>query len=344
MLPGPLMIDLAGMQLDSEESEVLRHPLVGGVILFSRNFRDQDQLLELTSSILRQRPELLIAVDQEGGRVQRFKQGFTPLPPLRSFGRLYDQDKKYACQVAKDSAWLMASELGVMKIDLSFAPVLDLDSGQSEVIGDRAFHSQVDVITELAKVYIEGMHEAGMASCGKHFPGHGSVVADSHLELPFDQRTWSEIDSTDLIPFKELVGSGLMSVMVAHVLYPQVDPEPAGYSYHWIHNILRTYLGFGGVVFSDDLSMVAAEQAGNYSERAYKALHSGCDMVLICNNTDGRNQVLDDYSGEIDVTSQRRLLDLKNKISVNNEELKRLDRWKKVRDQMLAMVNESFPA
>ncbi|MBE0625008.1 MAG: beta-N-acetylhexosaminidase [Burkholderiales bacterium] len=281
---GPVMLDLAGVELSAAEREMLRHPLVGGVILFSRNYRTPQQLCELTAAIRSlRRPELLIAVDHEGGRVQRFQEGFSRIPPMRRLGLAWDRDRAAACRAAGDIAYVLASELLACGVDFSFAPVLDVDFGASGVIGDRALHSEPAAIAQLSAALIAGLREAGMASVGKHFPGHGHVRADSHLAVPVDERSFAEIESADLVPYKELIGHGLTAVMPAHVIYPEVDAHPAGFSAKWLRQILRGQLGFEGMIFSDDLSMEGASVAGGVVERAHAALDAGCDMVLLCN-------------------------------------------------------------
>ena len=281
---GPVMLDLAGTQMSAAERELLRHPLVGGVILFSRNYRSPQQLGELTAAIRSLRkPELLIAVDHEGGRVQRFQEGFSRLPAMRRLGEAWDRDRAGALATACDIAYVLASELLACGVDFSFTPVLDVDFGASGVIGDRAFHSDPAAIAQLAAALIAGLREAGMASVGKHFPGHGHVRADSHLALPVDARRYAEIEAADLVPYRELIKHGLAAVMPAHVIYPEVDPRPAGFSPKWLQQILRAELGFDGMIFSDDLSMEGASVAGGVVERARAALAAGCDMVLLCN-------------------------------------------------------------
>ena len=281
---GPVMLDLAGPELSAAESEILRHPLVGGVILFSRNYRSPQQLCDLTSAVRGVRnPALLIAVDHEGGRVQRFRDGFSSLPSMRRLGDAWDRDRAGACAAARDIAYVLASELLACGIDFSFTPVLDVDFGASGVIGDRAFHSDPAAIARLSAALIAGLREAGMASVGKHFPGHGHVRADSHLAVPVDERSYAEIEVADLVPYKELIGHGLSAVMPAHVIYPKVDAHPAGFSSRWLQQILRADLGFDGMIFSDDLSMEGASVAGGAVERGAAALAAGCDMVLLCN-------------------------------------------------------------
>lgn len=331
---GPLMIDVAGLTLTAEEKEILRHPLVGGIILFSRNFESPEQVAALISEIhaLRE-PRLLVAVDQEGGRVQRFKEGFTRLPPMRIFGELYDKDHKKAKALTHTCGWLMASEMRAIGIDISFAPVLDLDAGISEIIGDRAFHSKPHLVAELAHEFMLGMGEAGMAATGKHFPGHGNVAADSHVAIPVDERSLADILSDDILPFERMISYGLAAIMPAHVIYPKVDKRPAGFSQIWVQDILRQRLGFQGVVFSDDLSMEGATVAGSYTERANMALAAGCDMVLICNNPDRAVEVIDGLGHHDDPVAQMRLVRLHGKGHVTRNELLNSSRWQQaVRD------------
>ncbi len=288
---GALMLDLESTELSAVERDLLSNSEVGGVILFSRNYQSPAQLSQLVRDIRGANPEIIIAVDQEGGRVQRFRDGFTRLPPMRCLGDEYERSPATAQRCAERAGWLMASELIAHDIDLSFAPVLDLDSGVSSVIGDRAFACSPDAVRELVGAFIDGMHAAGMISTGKHFPGHGAVAADSHVALPVDDRSFDEISETDMQPFAQLVDK-LDAVMPAHVIYPAVDDQPAGFSKRWIQGILREQLGFDGVVFSDDLSMEGASVAGSYPQRAQVALDAGCDMVLVCNNRDGALAVL----------------------------------------------------
>ena len=279
------MIGIAGSELDPGERELLLHPCVGGVILFSRNYRHRVQLRALCDAIhdLR-RPPLLIAVDHEGGRVQRFRDGFSPLPAAARYGALYDESPDLACRAARAGGWLAASELRAAGVDFSFAPVLDLGRGVSKVIGDRAFHRDPDAVTALARAFLAGMHDAGAGGVGKHFPGHGGVAADSHRTLPVDPRPCEDIRLADLVPFERLVASGLAGVMPAHVVFEDVDACPAGFSRRWIGGILRGELGFQGIVFSDDLDMAAAAAGGDHLARARAAIDAGCDMVLVCND------------------------------------------------------------
>jgi beta-N-acetylhexosaminidase len=289
---GPIVLGVRGTRLAVEDRERLAHPLVGMVILFAYNFESGEQLIELCASIHALRdPPLLIAVDHEGGRVQRFRSGFTHLPPMRQLGKLWDRDVLLACRVAAQTGFVLAAELRAHGVDFSFAPVLDLDHGRSAVIGDRAFHSDPRVVSMLAAYLTHGMQLAGMANCGKHFPGHGWAEADSHVAAPVDTRPRTELVA-DAAPYRWL-GPLLAGVMPAHVVYPAVDTRPAGFSRRWIDGILRTELGFTGAVFSDDLLMAGAAGEGTVAERAEAALSAGCDLALVCNDTPAMDQVLD---------------------------------------------------
>ncbi|ALO46478.1 beta-N-acetylhexosaminidase [Pseudohongiella spirulinae] len=289
--PGVLMLDLMGTTLSREEHDLLQHPQVGGVILFARNIETPAQVCALNAAIRQSRPEILIAVDQEGGRVQRLRQGFTRLPPQLRLQSLFESDAEQALRLSRDLGWLMASEVLAAGFDFSFAPVLDLHTGRSTVIGDRAFASDIDTLVALASAYMEGMHEAGMATTGKHFPGHGSVEADSHLDLPVDERPLDEILRQDLQPFARCLPL-LDAVMPAHVLYPAADASCAGFSSYWLQQVLREQLGFKGVIFSDDLVMAAAASAGDMPQRVARALTAGCDMLLVCNDRAAALQAL----------------------------------------------------
>ena len=284
--PGPVVVDVAGTSLTDVERERLVHPMVGGVILFTRNFIDRDQVWALCAEIRALRsPALLICVDHEGGRVQRFRKGFTAVPPMRELGQLWDEDPLAACQEATRLGRVIGSELREVGVDLSFTPVLDLDHGRSAVIGNRAFHSDPRVVTMLARALNHGLLLAGMANCGKHFPGHGWASADSHVALPVDERGRATLIGHDAAPYRWL-GETLSSVMPAHVVYPAVDSQPAGFSSKWLKTILRGKLGFDGVIFSDDLTMEGAAVAGDIHARARAALSAGCDMLLVCNRPD----------------------------------------------------------
>lgn len=292
---GPVIMDLLGPELNAEEKEILQHPLVGGVILFTRNYENPQQIKHLCQSIRKSRAlPLLIAVDHEGGKVQRFRTGFTRLPPMGEIGELYDLDPTKALSYAEQCGWQMASELLAVGVDLSFAPVLDLNKGLNPVTDNgRPFHRQPEVVIALAKALIQGMRKAGMVATGKHFPGHGSVTLDTHLAMPTDDRDYETIAQDDLVPFKELIQAGIEALMPAHILFPKIDDKPAGFSERWLKDILRQQLKFTGIIFSDDLNMGGASVAGHCTERAKAALNAGCDMVLICNNRDGAIEILD---------------------------------------------------
>ena len=297
MTLGPVMLDVAGPRLTSEEREMLRHPLVGGVILFARNFESPRQLLALTTEIRAlRRPELLIAVDHEGGRVQRF------------LGERWDTDPAQAQTLAEATGYVVAVELRAHGVDFSFAPVLDVDFGSSSVIGDRAFSEEPAVIAALAGAFVAGLKAGGAASVGKHFPGHGFVKADSHVDVPVDEREFGEIEAADLLPYRKLIKRDLSGIMPAHVIYPKVDRRPAGFSPVWLKDVLRSRLGFEGMVFSDDLSMEGASVAGGVVQRAEAALAAGCDMVLVCNAPQAASEVLDGLrAGPIDRVRARRM-------------------------------------
>ncbi len=290
---GPLMLDVRGTELTDDDRTRLSHPFVGGVILFKRNYENPAQLEKLTAEIRALKsPPLLIAVDQEGGRVQRFREGFTRLPPMRVLGELFDRHPKQAKTLARETGYVLAAELRAHGVDLSFAPVLDLDFGVSGVIGDRAFHHDPQAVIELSHALMLGMKDAGMAACGKHFPGHGYIAADSHVAIPIDERDYADIALHDLLPFRALIDMGLPAVMPAHVIYPRVDAAPAGFSRFWLQTVLRNELNFQGMIFSDDLTMEGASVAGDITARTHAALTAGCDMALICNRPDLADEVL----------------------------------------------------
>ncbi|WP_293650018.1 beta-N-acetylhexosaminidase [Thiolapillus sp.] len=328
MTHGPLMLDLAGTVLTPEERELLLHPATGGVILFSRNYETPEQVRALVKEIHDLRsPALLVSVDQEGGRVQRFREGFSRLPAASKFGVLHSSHPQKAIDAAHHIGWLMAAELRAVGVDFSFAPVLDLQTDISQVIGDRAFSDDPLVVGKLAFSWVAGAREVGMPSVGKHFPGHGCVEADSHLDLPVDKRRFSEIWDHDLLPFRHMVENNLEGLMPAHVVYAAVDDRPVGYSPYWIQEVLRQRMGFGGVVFSDDLSMAAANIGGDYSERAAAALDAGCDMILVCNNPEGASEVLTSLAEYCDPVSQVRLARMHGKGQVSSGDLREDPRW-----------------
>ncbi|MDO8311649.1 MAG: beta-N-acetylhexosaminidase [Sideroxyarcus sp.] len=305
---GPVMLDVLGKALTAEDENRLLHPLVGGVILFARNYESPGQLAELTASIHALRtPPLLIAVDHEGGRVQRFRDGFTRIPPMRELGKVWDEHPKRAKHLAEQVGYVLASELRACGVDFSFTPVLDVDYGASSVIGDRAFHTEPQAISELAHSLLLGMKRGGMPTVGKHFPGHGFVSADSHLEIPVDDRSYTDIELSDLIPFRQMVNYGLTAVMPAHVIYPRIDARPAGFSKVWLKDVLRGELGFEGCIFSDDLSMEGATVAGGIVQRAEAALEAGCDMVLVCNKPESADELLAGLKWEIPAPGKARL-------------------------------------
>ncbi len=339
---GPVMLDLAGVEITPQERELLKHPATGGVILFSRNFETIEQLHRLTREIHELRePRLLIAVDQEGGRVQRFRDGFTRLPPAAWFGRLYAANPAHGKRVAEKAGWLMAAELRSAGIDFSFAPVLDLGAGVSQVIGDRAFASRPGDVAELAHAWMMGAHRAGMAAVGKHFPGHGNVVEDSHHALPVDHRRFEDLIMDDILPFERMIHFGLEAIMPAHVLYDRVDAHPAGFSPYWLREILRGRLEFQGVIFSDDLSMAAADVLGDLPTRASAALEAGCDMVLVCNDTEGASRVLDALDGHDDPAAHVRLMRMHGRLRVEHAQMRLDPHWREAIDALAAFEESS---
>jgi beta-N-acetylhexosaminidase len=309
----PLIIDVAGLTLTKQDRKRLKHPLVGGIILFARNWQNREQLSSLCADIKKVRKDLLICVDHEGGRVQRFKtDGFTHLPTMRTLGHLWMQDAMTATNAATACGYILASELRACGVDFSFTPVLDLDFGESSVIGDRSFHHDPRVAALLAKSLMHGLLQSGMANCGKHFPGHGFVKADSHTDIPFDKRSLKAILADDAAPYNWL-SSSLTSVMPAHVIYPKVDSRPAGFSSKWLGDILRGQCGFTGAIFSDDLSMEAArlidDKRVSYTQAAVTALNAGCDMVLLCNQSvDGGEAVDELISGMVEAVVKEQWL------------------------------------
>jgi beta-N-acetylhexosaminidase len=325
------MLDVAGLTLTQDEKEKLKHPNTGAVILFSRNYQNPEQVTELISCIRAARDgDILIAVDQEGGRVQRFQQDFTRLPCASSYAQ--------APELAESAGWLMAAELLAVGVDFSFAPVLDIDCGVSEIIGNRSFSTDPALATRLSSLFRKGMNEAGMAATGKHFPGHGAVALDSHLTLPVDERDLDSIRAKDLLPFKQLISEGLEGIMPAHVVYPKVDPNPAGFSPFWIQQILRKELNFNGTVFSDDLSMEGAASVGDFPERARLAQFAGCDMILVCNNPTAAEQVLDALPITQDTTREQRLKRMQGKPTMNRKQLMQTEKWQ----QLSTLINHTY--
>lgn len=338
---GPVMMDLAGTEISRKEQSLLENPLVGGVILFTRNFVSIDQITALIEAIHAVRtPHLLVAIDHEGGRVQRFHEGFTRLPPASVFGKMYREDADKARDYAEKAGWLLAAELRAIGVDFSFAPVLDLAHGVSGVIGDRAYHAKPDVVSTLAFATMRGMLRAGMHAVGKHFPGHGGVTEDSHLALPVDHRELDVLLKEDIVPFAKMIANDLSGIMPAHVIYEKVDDKPAGYSSVWLQDILRTRLRFQGVIFSDDLSMEAAGIAGGYGSRARHALDAGCDMVLVCNHPEGVEEVVDELAGYTNPTSQMRLVRMHGRREISYAELHNSYEWQQV-SAMIAGLDHS---
>jgi beta-N-acetylhexosaminidase len=294
---GPVMLDLEGQRPTPEERRLLARPEVGGVILFARNVEDADQVQALCGELRALRPDLLLAIDQEGGRVQRLRQGVTRLPPMGRLGRDFAAQPEVTLRLCQDAGWLLGMEMAACGLDITFAPVLDLDDGTSSVIGDRSFAADPQAVAAMGAAFVRGLHEAGMPAVGKHFPGHGGVVADSHLELPVDERPLATLRDHDLKPFAD-IAPRLDGMMPAHVVYPDFDPRPAGFSPAWL-GMLRESLGFKGVIFSDDLSMAGAASAGTPAERALAALAAGCDMLLVCNDRAAALEVLDACHGRM---------------------------------------------
>ncbi|MQW90897.1 beta-N-acetylhexosaminidase [Acinetobacter wanghuae] len=337
---GALMLDIAGTTLTQEDIQLLSAPQVGGVILFARNIESPAQVRALTDHMRQLRPDILIAVDQEGGRVQRLKTGFTLLPAMGRFGELYTTESKRALELAEKCGWLMATEVLAVGIDFSFAPVLDLND-VSDVIGDRSFAKNMDDIIPLASAFLSGMKRAGMASTGKHFPGHGSVKADSHVAAAIDSRSLDEIRQKDMQSFVQLQPQ-LDALMPAHVIYDQVDPNPAGFSEFWIQKILRQELGFDGVLFSDDLSMQAACVAGGADARIQAALKAGCDMGLVCNDRAAQCVALEGIA-DLPLPNQQRLERMRGNIPniQINEILDLGDEWRHIVDEVSAFKNQT---
>ena len=325
---GPLMLDVADVSLSNEDREVLNHPLVGGVILFARNYESPKQVASLIKEIhaLRKTP-LLVAVDQEGGRVQRFKDGFTRLPPVADLGLIYNKDRSLACQLAEQTGWINAAELREVGADLSFAPVLDLDFSVSSVIGDRAFHRSPEVVADLAHSYMRGMDQAGMAAVGKHFPGHGAIAADSHETISIDERPYNDIRNEDMLAFERMIHFGMPAIMIAHIIYSQCHDQPAGFSGYWLKDVLRRELDFQGAIFSDDLSMKGAAGLGDIVDRADACMQAGCDMFLVCNDRDAAVKVIDGLKPEVNPASNSRLLRLQGRNVADSTPLRESQQW-----------------
>jgi len=328
---GPLMIDIQGTSLSSDEEDWLSEPAVGGVILFARNFESLQQLQSLIRSIRALRsPGVLIAVDQEGGRVQRFKEPFSILPPMRTLGHCYDENPARALAIAKEFGWLMAAELRAVDIDLSFAPVVDIDRGLSEVIGDRALHADADVVAKLACEFAAGAKQAGMTVVAKHFPTHAGAIADSHTQLAVDSREYTDL-LDDLEPYRRLIGAGLHGVMAAHVSFPQMDSNPASFSSWWLKEQLRTELRFNGAIFSDDLGMAGAAVAKTCASRAVRAMEAGCDMVLLCNRRDHVSETIERLNSRLNPSGQLHLVRLRGQGRHRWQELQNSPRWRAAR-------------
>jgi len=335
------MVDIEGSALTAEDREVIRHPLIGGVILFSRNYQNPEQLAALVADIHSIRaPALLVAVDQEGGRVQRFLSGITALPAARMYGKAFDKGARQGLRLAELGGWLMAAELLACGVDISFAPVLDLDHGVSSVIGDRAFHRTPDGVRRLAQAWVQGMQRAGMAATGKHFPGHGGIAADSHTELPVDNRPYADLAQSDMRPFEQLFSAYLPAVMMAHVVYPQIDTEPASASQRWIQRILRRQLDYRGAVFCDDLSMAGIAGLGDYPARATAALSAGCDMLPVCNNRAGVIDILDNLRHTPEPVAGLRLARLRGQPHYARADLLAGSDWQHAVHQLAALTPE----
>jgi beta-N-acetylhexosaminidase len=332
---GPVMLDVEGLALSPADRDLLREPAVGGVILFSRNFASPDQLADLVAAIRAVRsPPLLVAADYEGGRVQRFRDGFTLIPPMRRLGHQFDSDPELAKTFAESCGWLIGSELRAFGIDLSFAPCVDLDWGLSEVIGDRSFHRDPEVVAVLATSLCRGMKNAGMAAVAKHFPGHGAVVADSHETLPIDRRPYGTL-LDDMQPYEKLVSRrAIAGVMLAHVVYAETDPLPAGFSPYWIREQLRGQIGFDGAVFCDDLSMKATASYGSMTKRARLALDAGCDMVLICNDRAAARAAVASLRDYSQPTSLVRLARLHGTRALARDALRASTQWQQAAEQL----------
>ena len=340
---GPLMLDIAGLELSAEDREVLAHPLVCGVILFTRNYESREQLTRLVADIHAVRnPQLIVTVDHEGGPVQRFRDDFTHLPAMAQLGALYDHNSQQALGLAREVGWLLAAELRAVGVDHSFTPVLDIEKKGSSVLRDRTFHRDPQVVAELARRLMTGLQQAGMQATGKHFPGHGGVAGDSHEELPVDSRPYEDIYTSDILPFERMIHYGLAGIMPAHVVYEQVDQLPAGFSPFWISEVLRKRLEFTGAIFSDDLSMAGAHVVGDYADRAMAAMDAGCDVILVCNDRNGAIQVLDQVKPVDNPALQMRITHMRGRNIEDARGLNSQDRSQRVRDS-IRLLQDEFP-
>jgi beta-N-acetylhexosaminidase len=334
---GRLMLDLCGTELTENERSLLSNSQVGGVILFARNIQSKHQVIALVEDIRRCSSRLIIAVDQEGGRVQRFKEGFTRIPPMQILGDQIQTQAQAGLDLAENAGWLMASEVIACGLDISFAPVLDVDREYSSIIGDRAFSDNPELVILAAKAFISGMNQAGMSATGKHFPGHGGVVADSHLEAPVDHRSMDVLNAKDLKPFAALADK-LGGIMPAHITFPSVDAASVGFSDFWLQKILRQKLGFKGVIFSDDLSMKGADVAGGYTDKAQLALQAGCDMILVCNCPDGAQEVLA-YMQKLEVKGCEKIATMRAKHIISWQQLEKTERYIKTKNTLQTLTD-----
>jgi beta-N-acetylhexosaminidase len=340
---GPLLLDLVGTDLTQEESELLNHPLIGGVIFFSRNYESPEQIAALTKKIRAAcKKPLLLTVDQEGGRVQRFKSSFLRLPSMGDIGNTYEKSPALALNLANTVGYLMAAELLSVGIDLSFAPVLDLNKKINTVIGDRSFGSHPDRVIALAKELIQGMQKAGMAACGKHFPGHGSVTLDSHIAMPRDSRALDIVTASDMQPFISLIKTHLAAIMPAHIVFDAIDPHAVGFSHYWLQTLLRTHYHFSGVIISDDMNMEGASVAGNYLERVTRALQAGCDIILLCNNRKAIIHILDQLPHSYYLAPEKYLL-LKGLYSYTHSDLLRSKEWTTKKSMLDQWIDQHIP-
>lgn len=340
---GPLMLDVAGFELSPEDREILSHPLVGGVILFTRNYDSREQLAHLVEEIHAIRhPQLIVTVDHEGGPVQRFREEFTHLPAMAQLGRLYDHDAERAIRLTGEVGWVLATELRAVGVDHSFTPVLDIEKKGSSVLKGRTFHGDPQVVAELGRRLMSGLQDAGMQATGKHFPGHGGVSGDSHEELPVDSRSYEDIYASDILPFERMIHYGLAGIMPAHVVYDQLDNMPAGFSRFWIQEVLRQRLEFTGVAFSDDLSMAGAHLVGGYTERAEAAMEAGCDVILVCNNRDGVVEVLDNVKPRVNPVLQVRIAHMHGRKIAGIRKYRTSERWKAATNA-IRLLQDEFP-